>query len=621
MKWDLKFRIIVPSALLIAAITGTTAFAAYRMSRNLQAATYDAQLQDIATSTVASMEDWIGTQVLFVRQWASEKNALAAIPDSAALRTELSSHYARTRDMLGYMEGITLTDDSGMAIAGSDPTTIGKIRSNNRDYFRQAMTGKTVVSDVLLSQRSGTPVVIVAAPVMDGTKARGIVYAAVDLKAFSQRVISAIKVLQTGYAFMFDRNGLMLAHPDADLIVKMKIGDTEWGRQVLVLRDGKIDYAFDGTDKTLVFRTSKALGWGIAINVPHAELEAPVRRMTIRIISLGLIALVVGIGISYFTARTITNPITAVVTHLTANSEQTADAAQQVSSASNQLATGTTQQAASLEETSSSLEEFASMTQHNSDHARQANDLAREARTAAESGAGDMSQLGTAMEGIKASSGDIKKIVKTIDEIAFQTNILALNAAVEAARAGEAGAGFAVVAEEVRNLAQRSAKAAKETAAMVEGAIAKTELGATLSAKVGRSLQEIVTKIRRVDELVAEVASASSEQSQGVKQINTAVAEMDKLTQGNAATAEESASAAHELNAQAESLKLAVADLIALVEGTHTAQQPVLHAASAPRQPAHASTATAPHPAASSRKAAPAPQPAQAPSNKDEFFT
>jgi methyl-accepting chemotaxis protein len=621
MKWNLKSRIIVPTALLVAAITAAMAFAAYRMSRSLLASSYDTQLQGIAASTVVSMEEWIGTQTTFVQQWASDSNAPAAINGSPELRARFSSYYARTKNMLSYMEGITLTDETGMAIAGSDPTTIGKIRSNNRDYFKQAMTGKAVVSDVLLSQRSGTPIVIVAAPVMDGNTARGIVYAAVDLKAFSQREISTIKVLQTGYAFMFDRNGLMLAHPNADLIVKMKIGDTEWGRQVLARRDGTIDYTFDGTAKTLVFHTSKALGWGIAINVPHAELTAPIRRMTIGITCLGLVALVVGIGISYFTARTITRPIAAVAAQLTANSEQTAAAAQQVSSASDQLAAGATKQAAALEESSSSLEELSSMTQHNTDHARQANDLAREARTAAESGAGGMAQLGTAMEGIKASSGDIKKVVKTIDEIAFQTNILALNAAVEAARAGEAGAGFAVVADEVRNLAQRSAKAAKETADMVEGAIAKTELGANLSSKVGQSLQEIVTKIRRVDELVAEVASASGEQSHGVQQINNAVTEMDKLTQANAATAEESAGAAHELSAQAESLKLAVGDLIALVEGTS-------HDRAAPLAAPTRTTAAASPTLGTSVPAAPRPaklvtasSSAPASADTDAFFT
>ena len=183
-----------------------------------------------------------------------------------------------------------------------------------------------------------------------------------------------------------------------------------------------------------------------------------------------------------------------------------------------------------------------------------------------------MQTMAVAMNDIKGSSDEVAKIIKTIDEIAFQTNILALNAAVEAARAGEAGMGFAVVADEVRNLAQRAAQAAKETSGKIETAVTKTTQGVQISAKVAQSLQEIVAKVRQVDELAAEVAAASREQSQGIEQVNTAVTQMDKVTQSSAATAEESASASEELNAQAEVLRDAVGDLLKLVDGRKPAE-------------------------------------------------
>ncbi|MDR3457678.1 MAG: methyl-accepting chemotaxis protein [Verrucomicrobiae bacterium] len=247
--------------------------------------------------------------------------------------------------------------------------------------------------------------------------------------------------------------------------------------------------------------------------------------------------------------------------------EQVTSAAGQVSSASQTLAEGASEQAASLEETSSSLEEMASMTKNNAENTQKTNTLAKQTRAAADKGSTDMQAMIAAMNAIKVSSDDIAKIIKTIDEIAFQTNILALNAAVEAARAGEAGMGFAVVADEVRNLAQRSAQAAKETATKIEGAIAKSAQGVGISNAVAQSLNEIVTKARQVDELAAEVANASREQTEGITQINTAVGQMDKVTQSNAASAEESAAAAEELNAQAETMKQSVAELLQLVGG------------------------------------------------------
>ena len=288
---------------------------------------------------------------------------------------------------------------------------------------------------------------------------------------------------------------------------------------------------------------------------------------TILMIGL-LLATITGCAIAFFMTGSITKPNQSVAGTLAAGSEQTSAAAGQVSSTSQSLAEGASQQAASLEETSSSLEELASMTKRNTENAEKMNNLAKQTRTAADTGAGDMQQMTTAMDAIKVSSDEIAKIIKTIDEIAFQTNILALNAAVEAARAGEAGMGFAVVAEEVRALAQRSAQASKETSAKIDGAIANTQRGVQISAKVATSLNEIVTKAREVDELAAEVANASKEQSQGIEQINKAVGEMDKVTQSNAAGAEESASASEELSSQAEALKEAVAELQRLVDGS-----------------------------------------------------
>lgn len=244
-----------------------------------------------------------------------------------------------------------------------------------------------------------------------------------------------------------------------------------------------------------------------------------------------------------------------VIHEINIAAEEIASGSGQVADSSQSLSQGASEQAASLEQITSSMTEMASQTRTNAENATVANSLAGETEQAAERGNKHMQEMVTAMEDISGAGQKISKIIKTIDEIAFQTNLLALNAAVEAARAGRHGKGFAVVAEEVRNLAARSAKAAKETAELIEGSVAKTARGTEIANRTADGLNEIVTSVSKVNGLVAEIAAASNEQAEGISQVNIGISQIDQVTQQNTANAEEGASAAEELSSQASLLK------------------------------------------------------------------
>ena len=270
--------------------------------------------------------------------------------------------------------------------------------------------------------------------------------------------------------------------------------------------------------------------------------------------------------ISFLVIRGITVDLRHTIVALDESAQQVTTASVQISSTAQTLAQGTSEQAASLEETSASSEESASMTRRNAENSKASSELMAVVDNRVADASRSLDEMVQAMEGIKTSSGKIAKIIKVIDEIAFQTNILALNAAVEAARAGEAGQGFAVVADEVRNLARRSAQAAKETAELIEESVAMSSSGSARVESVFGAISSIRESTTKVRGMVDEVNLGSQEQARGIEQIARAIAEMERVTQQAAAGAEESASAGQELSAQAEHMRAAVSRLRAMVE-------------------------------------------------------
>ncbi len=395
----------------------------------------------------------------------------------------------------------------------------------------------------------------------------------IDLSTITRNQ-SAPKAADNGFTAIVTPAGTYVAHPDASRIGSAGTSVDPWLAAYLpAIRQGEgfVQLAYSATQKKNVFHVGLpvALGltghpWSIVASVPEDSVADSLQQTAL---ATGTAALCLILGVVLFIAGRLTTPVLRIAGQLHDGADHIAGASTEISSSGQQLATGSSQQASSLEETSAAMEELSGTTRLNGERAKEVQTLAEKTKLDSEHGANQMNGMLEAMQAIQFSSDSVAKIIRTIDEIAFQTNILALNAAVEAARAGEAGAGFAVVAEEVRALARRSAEAARETSTQIAGAAERTARGGEICKEVAGTFTGIVEKIRQLDSLVGQIAAASGEQEQGIGQISQAVASMDQTTQSNAAQAEENAAAAEELSARAQEILGVARELDRLVKG------------------------------------------------------
>ena len=306
-----------------------------------------------------------------------------------------------------------------------------------------------------------------------------------------------------------------------------------------------------------------------AVNAEQASIDIEQRADTILLL-ITLLLLGSAYTLLFLMQKDFARPLEKIANDLGHGANEFLEGSSQIAESSTRLAEGASEQAAAIEETSASLEEMSSMIHSSARNADHAKTLASESQTSASGGMASMEQMTQAMAAIEHSSNEVVKIVKSIDEIAFQTNILALNAAVEAARAGEAGAGFAVVAEEVRSLAQRSAAAAHESATKIEASILSSRQGPQCLGDVGESFTRIGEKVRETHNLVSEIALAAKEQAQGIEHVTSAIQEMSKVAQASAANTEQIASAAEEMRRQAAMQQHTTSDLREIIDGSST---------------------------------------------------
>ncbi len=446
-----------------------------------------------------------------------------------------------------------------------------------------SLAGKTGFSEPGKSPVTGLPVVLLTAPVMEGRSVIGLVGLPIDLGSFSLQLVTSITIGKTGFPFITDRNGLVIAHPAKENIFKVEMKDYDWGKRALQAESNSVTfYSWQGVDKMLTLIKNEKYGLITFSSMFVSDITAETNMMA-RIMAIAGVAGLIGLlMLIYLYMGRRLKPLTGVeraadlmaggdlgvempaaardeigslvrsmggmveklrdiVLEVKESASNVSSGSQQLSGTAQQMSQGSSEQAAAAEEVSSSMEEMSSNIRQNADNSLQTEKIARQAAEDAQEG-------GKAVVETVAAMKDIASKTTIIEEIARQTNLLALNAAIEAARAGEHGKGFAVVAAEVRKLAERSQKAAGEI-----GTLSATSV--RVAEKAGELLSKIVPDIRKTAELVQEISAASAEQNTGAEQINKAVMQLDKVTEENASASEELASTAEELSAQAEHLQ------------------------------------------------------------------
>jgi methyl-accepting chemotaxis protein len=566
---SLKVRFALWTSIVVMASTlGLTGTVYLVCSRTLTAQADDG-LDRTVKSTVEALDLWIGSR----ERDAVNLSELQPLVAGCANRELAGAQDALTgiQRRSPFYENVFLADENGKIFVdsiggksvGVDVASIEGFRLN----VEHARQGDVWVGEVMKSPATGRPVLLVTAPIRIGSRLVGILGTPIELSDFSDTFVKGHRIGKTGYLYMFDRAGVILAHPDSTKILNWNIAQTSFAGQMVGRDIGSLRYDFEGRNVMAHFQRFQKKGWTIVAAVPTKELLAGVRTVQFYLALFGLLTLGGALAAVLVVASRVSGLINDVVSELSGSAEQFVQAASQISQTSESVAQGASQQAASLEETSSAATEVTTVTRENKERTAALTNTMKGAAVSFQVMDGCMDQLVKWMTTFKHSSEKVSKIIETIDQIAFQTNILALNAAVEAARAGEAGMGFAVVAEEVRNLARRSADAAKDTSILIRESIDKTTEGQGVVDECAKAMVTNSQFAKRVVQLAGELDGATAEQVRGIDLISQAVTRIQHTTQQTAASAEESASASQELNAQSTSVSTIVTQLRDLVQG------------------------------------------------------
>ena len=569
MNVDLRVRFILPTIGLLALSLGAVSLISYSKSKAALKEALEQQMEAQVASTARYLDDWLGGQRRSLASWAQQSIFVNSTKDSfvgKASRKSANEELGRRLKDYDYFESISLADAQGKVLVSSKEAWIDSLDVKGDPFFQAAQAGEAIVGEAFRSPDSGQAVFPVAAPVRRDDGVFGVLFAYVKVDYLYREFASGLKLGSSGYAFFYAGDGVVLAHPDAAVVWKEDLSRYDFGRQLTDGASGVAESSWLGSENLTSFARIASVGSFVGLTAPRNEIFASLSDIGRVSLLVGLIALGVAIGGALYLVTTIIKPIKLVIHALEESARCVASAIERIAGINHALSEGACAQASSIEETSASLEEIASMTMSNAENSSKTNQIMDQTKGLVLDAKRVMDELTVSMAAVSKAASDTSIIVKTIDEIAFQTNILALNAAVEAARAGEAGAGFAIVADEVRSLAMRAAKAARSTGDLIEVTVSKVEVGTRLANQASKSLGLVSDKSVEVAGLIEEISGSSSEQSNGVQLVSKAMSQMDSVVQQTTRNADESAVAVDEVSQQAQALQRIADELVGIVE-------------------------------------------------------
>ncbi len=595
MFFKIRDKFLVPMVILVLIGMGISSFISYRMAKNALETSKIEQLTQAVNRTTQNILDWFSNRKLDVANWAKQDILKTALKNNflgKAAQKTLNDDFARMQNEYQYYSGFRLADLTGTVVASSNPKHIGTLNVKDRRYFKEALKGKVNISQVLKSKTDGSPILMLAAPVGDKDRVVGVFYVMTSIQNFNSKFIDLIKIGKTGYAFMVDREGVTIAHPNKNDIMNKRITDFDFGSDMLAAPDGIFYYHSDGGDKVAALQTFEDMGWKIVITTDVDEIYAVVNKLGK--LSLIVAASVVAIAaiVILIIANSVAKPINMVVEglrdaaegegdltkrlqvrsrdevgelascfntfvekvhtiisdihsnvstlnssagslsdlsgNLSAGAEDSSQRSNTVAAAAEEMNANMSSVAAACEQASANVNVVASATEKMNATISEIAVNTGKAREVTEDAVDKTDATFQRMAELGSAAQGISKVTETITAISEQTNLLALNATIEAARAGEAGKGFAVVANEIKELARQTAEATLEIRQRIDAIQSSTSTTVTEMEQINTVINDVNTIVTTIASSVEEQAASTDEIASNVAQAAQGIAEVNE---------------------------------------------------------------------------------------------